>query len=55
MALEPLGKGFISLVKMVVGPIIFLTVVVGIASIAGFRRDLRALVTMLDKHVEREE
>ena len=38
MALKPLGDGFIRLVKMVVTPIIFLTVVVGIASIGNLRK-----------------
>src|SRR5688500_15465515 len=31
VALKPLGDGFISLIKMLIGPIIFLTVVIGIA------------------------
>src|SRR3954470_6227063 len=38
VALKPLGDGFIRLVKMVVTPIIFLTVVVGIASIGNLRK-----------------
>src|SRR5258706_12048608 len=38
VALGPLGDGFIRLVKMVVTPIIFLTVVVGIASIGNLRK-----------------
>src|SRR6476660_4129515 len=38
IALQPLGDGFIRLVKMVVGPIIFLTVVVGIASMGNLRK-----------------
>jgi aerobic C4-dicarboxylate transport protein len=38
IALKPLGDGFIRLVKMVVTPIIFLTVVVGIASIGNLRK-----------------
>lgn len=47
-ALRPLGDGFIKLIKMLIGPIIFTTVVVGIAQ-AGAMRDvgrigLRALV-----------
>ncbi|HEX3726461.1 MAG TPA: C4-dicarboxylate transporter DctA [Pirellulales bacterium] len=37
-ALQPLGDGFIRLVKMVVGPIIFLTIVCGIASMGGIRK-----------------
>src|SRR5256885_4919754 len=48
VALKPLGDGFIHLVKMVVTPIIFLTVVVGIASIGNLRKagrvGLKALV-----------
>ncbi len=48
IALEPLGKGFINLVKMVVGPIIFLTVVVGIASMGDLKKvgrvGLKALI-----------
>jgi aerobic C4-dicarboxylate transport protein len=31
--MEPLGTGFIKLIRMMIGPIIFFTVVVGIASI----------------------
>jgi aerobic C4-dicarboxylate transport protein len=38
VALKPLADGFIRLVKMVVTPIIFLTVVVGIASIGNLRK-----------------
>jgi aerobic C4-dicarboxylate transport protein len=38
-ALKPLGDGFIKLVKMMIGPIVFLTVVHGIASM----RDLKQL------------
>jgi aerobic C4-dicarboxylate transport protein len=38
-ALKPLGDGFIKLVKMMIGPIVFLTVVHGIASM----RDLKKL------------
>lgn len=33
-ALEPLGKGFVSLIKMMIAPIIFCTIVVGVGSIA---------------------
>ena len=36
--LLPLGEGFIKLVKMVVGPIIFCTVVAGIASMQGMKQ-----------------
>ena len=32
VALKPLGDGFIALIKMLIGPVIFLTVVLGIAS-----------------------
>lgn len=38
VALKPLGEGFIRLVKMVVTPIIFLTVVVGIASMGNLKK-----------------
>lgn len=38
VALKPLGDGFIRLVKMVVTPIIFLTVVVGIAGIGNLKK-----------------
>jgi aerobic C4-dicarboxylate transport protein len=38
VALGPLGDGFIRLVKMVVTPIIFLTVVVGIASMGNLKK-----------------
>ena len=31
VALKPLGDGFIALVKMLIGPIVFCTVVLGIA------------------------
>ena len=37
-AMKPLGDGFIKLVKMMIAPIIFCTVVHGIASIADLRR-----------------
>ncbi|MEO7360992.1 MAG: C4-dicarboxylate transporter DctA [Gemmatimonadaceae bacterium] len=37
-ALKPLGDQFINLVKMVIGPIIFLTIVHGIASMADLRK-----------------
>lgn len=33
-ALEPVGKGFVSLIKMMIAPVIFCTIVVGIGSIA---------------------
>src|ERR1700676_4962601 len=32
VALKPLGDGFIALIKMLIAPVIFLTVVLGIAS-----------------------
>ncbi|WP_026802622.1 C4-dicarboxylate transporter DctA [Arenimonas oryziterrae] len=35
--LEPLGKAFIALVKMVIGPVIFLTVVVGMAKMGDLK------------------
>jgi aerobic C4-dicarboxylate transport protein len=37
-ALEPLGKGFINLVKMLIAPIIFCTVVHGIASMGDLKK-----------------
>ena len=37
-ALGPLGQGFIRLIKMVVGPIVFLTIVVGIASMGDLKK-----------------
>lgn len=33
-ALEPIGQGFVSLIKMMIAPIIFCTIVVGVGSIA---------------------
>ncbi len=33
-ALEPVGKGFVNLIKMMIAPVIFCTIVVGIGSIA---------------------
>ncbi|WP_430390637.1 dicarboxylate/amino acid:cation symporter [Dyella sp. 20L07] len=38
VALKPLGDGFISLVKMLIGPIIFLTVVLGIAGVSDVKK-----------------
>ena len=38
VALKPLGDAFISLIKMLIGPIIFLTVVMGIAGVADVRK-----------------
>jgi aerobic C4-dicarboxylate transport protein len=36
-AMRPLGDTFINLVKMVIGPIIFLTIVLGIANMADLK------------------
>ena len=36
-ALKPLGDGFIKLVKMIITPVIFLTVVTGIAGMADLK------------------
>src|SRR5690349_257543 len=36
--LKPLGDGFIKLIKMLIGPIIFTTVVVGIAGMGDLRK-----------------
>src|ERR1700686_2115457 len=36
--MEPFGIGFIKLIRMMIGPIIFFTVVVGIASIGDMRK-----------------
>ncbi|HLK65589.1 MAG TPA: dicarboxylate/amino acid:cation symporter [Bryobacteraceae bacterium] len=36
--LQPLGQGFINLIRMMIGPIIFFTVIVGIASIGDMRK-----------------
>ena len=38
VALKPLGDAFISLIKMLIGPIIFLTVAIGIAGVADVRK-----------------
>ena len=38
VSLKPLGDGFISLIKMLIGPIIFLTVVIGIAGVADIKK-----------------
>jgi len=37
-SLEPLGAGFIKLIKMMIAPIIFCTVVHGIASVGDLRK-----------------
>jgi aerobic C4-dicarboxylate transport protein len=46
--MQPLGDGFIKLIRMMIGPVIFFTVVVGIASIGDMRKlgrvGLKALV-----------
>ncbi|MEJ1097258.1 MULTISPECIES: dicarboxylate/amino acid:cation symporter [unclassified Pseudoxanthomonas] len=38
VAMKPLGDGFISLIKMLIAPIIFLTVVIGIAGVADVKK-----------------
>lgn len=38
VSLKPLGNGFISLVKMLIGPVIFLTVVLGIAGVSDVKK-----------------
>ena len=38
VVLKPLGDGFIALMKMLIGPIIFLTVVIGIAGVADVKK-----------------
>ncbi len=38
VALKPLGDGFIALVKMLIGPIVFCTVVLGIAGSGDMRK-----------------
>ncbi|MEZ5955724.1 MAG: dicarboxylate/amino acid:cation symporter [Hyphomonadaceae bacterium] len=45
VALQPLGTGFIKLVKMIIAPVIFLTVVTGIAGM----RDLKGLGSVVAK------
>ena len=48
VSMKPLGDAFIALVKMIIGPVIFLTVVVGIARVGDLKRvgriGLKALV-----------
>src|SRR5580698_4422388 len=48
VALKPLGDGFIKLIKMLLGPIVFLTIVLGIARMGDIKRvgrvGLKALV-----------
>lgn len=41
VAMKPLGDGFIELVKMLIAPVIFTTVVVGIAKLNPRRRTVR--------------
>jgi aerobic C4-dicarboxylate transport protein len=36
--MQPLGEGFIKLIRMMIGPVIFFTVIVGIASIGDMRK-----------------
>src|SRR6188472_2913918 len=47
-AMKPVGDAFVALVKMIIGPVIFLTVVVGIAHMGDLRRvgriGLKALI-----------
>ncbi len=38
VAMKPLGDGFIRLIRMVIGPVVFLTVVSGIAHAGDMRR-----------------
>src|SRR5678816_4758280 len=38
VALKPLGDGFIALVKMLIGPVIFCTVVLGVAGAGNMRK-----------------
>ena len=40
-AMKPLGDGFIKLIKMIIAPIIFCTVVVGIAGMEDMKRSAR--------------
>src|SRR5688572_33448496 len=37
-SLKPLGDGFIALVKMIIGPVIFLTVALGIAQMGDLKK-----------------
>ncbi|RZJ43976.1 MAG: cation:dicarboxylase symporter family transporter, partial [Brevundimonas sp.] len=36
-SLKPLGDGFIKLVKMIIGPVIFLTITTGVAGMADLK------------------
>lgn len=38
IALKPLGDGFIGLIKMLIGPVIFLTVVLGVAGVGSVKK-----------------
>src|SRR6188474_1931804 len=38
VALKPLGDGFIALVKMIIGPVIFCTVVLGVAGAGDMKK-----------------
>src|SRR5436190_23206774 len=38
IALKPLGDGFVKLIKMLIGPIVFTTVVVGIAGMKDLKK-----------------
>jgi aerobic C4-dicarboxylate transport protein len=40
-AMKPLGDGFIKLIKMIIAPIIFCTVVVGIAGMEDMKKSAR--------------
>ena len=37
-AMEPIGTGFIALLRVLIGPIVFLTIISGIAGVADLRR-----------------
>src|SRR5882762_1243587 len=38
VAMKPLGDAFISLIKMLIGPVIFLTVVLGVGNVADLKK-----------------
>lgn len=38
IALEPVGKAFVSLIKMVIAPVVLCTVIAGIASMGSVRK-----------------
>ena len=50
VTLKPFGDGFIKLVKMIIAPVIFLTVATGIASIGG---ETKALGRVVDDRLRR--